>query len=192
MANPPVSAPEKPSLFARLRRELRNPSMLTVTLIVVAVLAGPLAVLVPSWVETAQQSLRDRAESNERRDAQLVDLSVQLPSQIAPWLLDRIEVMESASSPAEWNETLFTDGPCNANNLSQIPTGPFVVSVAETCESLQKIQSDHASECGSVQVCNISDTALGRLGAVRVALLDTFADAGLVIPYEREEEPVGP
>lgn len=192
MANPPVSAPQKESLQARFRRELRNPSMLTVVLIVVVVAAIPLAIFAPGWVETTRQSFEDRNAADALRDSQLISSSVLVPSQIAPWMLDRIEVMESADSPARWNQTSFTEGPCNSRNLSQLPAGQFSTAIVEGCGDLAQIQADHASECRSIQVCNISDTALARLDGVRINLLEAFSEAGLVIPYSREEERIGP
>lgn len=193
MANPPFNAPEQQSLLDRFRRELRNPSMMTVFLLIAAVLAIPLALLVPSWVETTRGSFQERQAADDLRDSTLISSSVQVPAQIAPWVLDQIEHMEDAGGPLTWHLTSFTEGPCNANNLSQLPAGPFADAIATSCVSLNQIQIDHADECLSVEACNFSSSVAERLDGVRVTLLDTFAEAGLVIPYTiRDEEPVGP
>lgn len=192
MANPPVNASEHQTLLARFRRELRNPSMMTVFLIIAAVLVIPLALLVPSWVETTRGSFQDRRAADELRDSTMISSSVQVPAQIAPWVLDQIEHMEDAGGPLTWHLTSFTEGPCNATNLSQLPAGPFADAIATSCVSLNQIQIDHADECPSVAACNFSSSVAERLDGVRVALLDTFAEAGLVIPYKRDEEPIGP
>lgn len=165
---------------------------MTVILIIVAVSAVPLALLVPSWVDTTRKSLQDRNASDALRESQLISSNVLVPSQIAPWMLDRIEIMERADSPAAWNRTSFTEGPCNTENLANLPEGPFADAIGVSCTDMQTIQTEFSSDCRSVQVCEISDAALARLDVVRVELLDAFADAGLVIPYTRDEEPVGP
>ncbi len=191
MANPTVPAPERQSIRDRLRRELRNPSMMTVFLIIVAVAAIPLALLVPSWVDTTRNSFEDRRAADRLRDSTILSASVLVPSQIAPWMIDQIERMEAADNPADWNFTSFVAGPCDRNNLTQLPPGKFAVAISNSCINLHEIQADHADECPSIQVCNLSDRAMNRLDGVRVSLLNTFADANLVLPYEQEEEASG-
>ncbi len=189
MANPPVNAPDQPTRRDRLRRELRNPSMTTVVIIVVAVLAIPMAILVPSWVDTTRQSLEDRSEAEAfREEFGLISSSVLVPSLIVPWMLDQIERMEQADSPADWSFTTFVAGPCDSTNLSQLPAGDFADSIDRSCKDMAQIQVDHADECPSIQVCNFSSRAMTRLDGVRTHLLDVFSDANFVIPYLREEE----
>lgn len=166
--------------------------MMTVFLIIAAVLAVPLALLVPSWVETTRGSFQERRAADELRDATLISSSVSVPAQITPWMMDQIERMEDADSPDEWHLTSFTEGPCDANNLSQLPAGQFADVIASSCSNLKTIQTDHSAECPSAQACNFSVRSADRLNGVRTNLIDTFAEAGFVIPYVRDEEPVGP
>lgn len=192
MANPPVGAPDHITLIERLRRELRNPSMVTVGIIIAAVLIVPLALLVPSWISTTQGSFQSRSESEAFQNRfGLLSSSVLVPSLIVPWMLDQVEDMEVADSPTDWHLTSFTAGPCDENNLSQLPEGQFADAIANSCTSMNQIQIDHSSECPSIQVCNISDRALERLAGVRTDLLNTFSDADFVIPYRPGEEASG-
>ena len=193
MANPSITADEKPGYIDRFRRELRNPSMMTVFLIIVAVSAIPLALLVPSWVNTTRQSFQDRNAADSLRDAQILSSSVLVPSQIVPWMLDQIERMETADSPADWHYTSYVAGPCDSHNLSQLPAGRFADSIADTCRGLLEIQLDHGDECTAIQTCRFSPEAGTRLAAVKQSLLDVFADADFVLPYiQEEEQPTGP
>ena len=191
MANAHANPPNETSLLARFRRELRNPSMTTVILIIVAVTAVPLAILVPSWVSTTQKSIQDRNAAERLRDAQLLSSSVLVPSQIVPWMLNQVKAMEEADSPADWSFTSFTGGPCHSNNLRQLPPGEFSDAIATSCTDLHAIQVDHADECPSIQVCNFSTQAGERLDGVRTHLLTVFEDADFVIPYRIQEEESG-
>lgn len=166
--------------------------MMTVILVVVAIAAVPLGLLVPSWVETTQKSLQDRSDAEALRDASLLSSSVIVPSQITPWMLGQIQRMENATNPAEWNRTSFTEGPCNPGNLSQLPRGQYADAIAASCADMMAIQEEHASDCRSIQACNISSVAQGRLESVRANLLQAFSDAGFVLPYSKEEQPAGP
>lgn len=191
MANPPVDAPGRESIWGRIRRELRNPAMTTVIVVFVAIVAVPLAILVPSWVSTTQESLEARRESDALRDATILSASALVPSQIVPWMLDQVERMETADSPADWGFTSFVAGPCLAENLSQLPAGPFSDAIARGCTDLHQLQVDHASECVSIQTCDFSSRSMERLAAVRTNLLSVFADADFVLPYVKDEEEPG-
>ncbi len=166
--------------------------MMTIGLIIAAVLVIPLALLVPSWVSTTQGSFQSRAESEAfQNEFGLLSSSVLVPSLIVPWMLDQIEDLEAADSPAAWNLTSFTAGPCDSGNLAQLPEGVFADAIATSCTGLNQIQIDHSSECISIQLCNFSDGARDRLNGVRVELLTTFDGADFVIPYRPGEEPTG-
>lgn len=174
--------------LARLRRELRNPSMTTVFLIVLAVAAIPLIMLVPSWISTTKGSLQERRAAESLRDAGILSSSVIIPSQITPWMLNQISRMENADSPFDWNYTLFTAGPCATTNLNQLPPGPYADAIRASCVDLRQIQSDYSDDCPSVGSCNIPPQAYTRLANTRTALLQAFSDAGFVLPYEVEEQ----
>jgi hypothetical protein len=176
---------------ARLRRELRNPSRLTVIIIVAMTLGVPLAMLLPSWVSTFQESLERRQRGEEFRDRGLVSANVLVPSQIAPWMLNEIDRMEGADSPASWKATDFKKGPCDEANLSQLPAGQYSDAVAASCADLHDIQTEYARNCISVATCAIPEVALKQLETVRDELLVAFSDAGFVLPYSDEEQSSG-
>ena len=188
MPAPPLNLYSDESRKARLRRELRNPSKLTVIIIVVATLGVPLAMLLPSWVSTFQDSLDRRQRGEEFRDRTLVSANVLVPSQIAPWMLNEIGRMEGADSPASWKATDFTKGPCDAVNLSQLPAGQYSDAVAATCADLHDIQTKYARNCISVATCAIPEVALTRLETAKDELLVAFSDAGFVLPYSNGEQ----
>ena len=192
MPAPPVNLYPDESKMARLRRELRNPSMLTIGIIVVAILAIPAALLVPSWVQTTRDSLQRRADADAQREQIIVSASVLVPSQIVPWMLNEIEQMEGATNPSTWNEVDFTQGPCNATNLSQLPVGKYADAIATACADLNETQTEYARTCVSVATCAIPEEGLAELAAVRTGLVDAFSDAGFVLEYQDEEEDVGP
>lgn len=163
--------------------------MRTVGLIVLAVLIVPLAMLLPSWISTTQDSFQARDDADAMRDSMIFSSSLLVPSQITPWMFGQIDRMKEVESPAEWNATSFTAGPCDAGNLSGLPSGKYADAISDACIDLHQIQVDYAGDCRSIQVCELSDTAVARLDQTRAALLEAFADSGFVTPYQREEEP---
>ena len=60
-----------------------------------------------------------------------------------------------------------------------------------TCTTLLQIQTDHALECPSIQLCNFSTRSAERLEGASAFLLDVFSDADFVIPYILNEEESG-
>jgi hypothetical protein len=178
--------------LARFRRELRNPSMATVLLIVLAVAAIPLILLVPSWVSTTKGSIKSRSDAESLRDASLLSSSVIVPSQITPWMLNQISRMEAADSPFDWNYTAFTAGPCAASNLGQLPPGQYSVAIRTSCTQLDLIQADYAGDCKTVAECAIPAEAYKRLASARSELLEAFSNAGFVLPYSDQEQQTGP
>lgn len=188
MPAPPVNLYPDESRTARLRRELRNPSMLTVGIILGVIVLIPLAILGPSWVNTTRDSLESRAQSDSLREQGLLSSEVRVPSQIVPWMLNEIAGMENVTGPASWTKVDFTQGPCFENNLSQLPAGTYADAIATACVNLNDIQSQHVSDCTTVQTCAIPEVAFERLASVRTGLLDAFSDAGFVLPYQEEEQ----
>jgi hypothetical protein len=177
--------------LARFRRELRNPSMTTVFLIVAAVISIPLIMLVPSWISTTRGSIQERRAAEDLRDAALLSSDVIIPSQITPWMLNQISRMENADTPFEWNYTLFTAGPCAPTNLSQLPPGKYSEAIRTSCGNLFRVQTDYADDCPTVDSCNLPPDAYTRLASIRTNLMDAFSDAGFVLPYNVEEQQAG-
>ena len=69
-----LSFENNPTRGARFRRELRNPSMITVILIVVGVLTIILAPFAPTWVTTARDSFDTIAQQKAMQEASLSPL----------------------------------------------------------------------------------------------------------------------
>lgn len=173
---------------ARLRRELRNPSIVTVIVMIVAVLAVPLAILTPSWVSTTQGSLELRQAAGAQRDAAIVSASSLVSSQIVPWMLNQVTQLETADDPESWHNTSFSEGPCNSTNLSNLPAGKYADAISTSCSELGDIQISFSADCASANACVVSDAALSRLSSTRQALLATFSEAGFVSDYKAYDE----
>ena len=191
MADFSTNASSPPSRLDRVRRELRNPSMLTVILIAVIVAAVPIAIMAPKWVSTAQHNLGQRNEANQLREDSMVSVEVFIPSLIAPWMANQMDRMMVAASPEEWNRTSFTNGPCFTRNLSQLPDGKYSAAIVQACHDMDSIQSRYAGECPSAETCNFSQDARAALITARAEMFEVFSDAGLVLP-PRTEQDIGP
>jgi type II secretory pathway pseudopilin PulG len=188
MAPHPTPVMVENNRMARLRRELRNPSMTTVFLIVLAVISIPLLMLVPSWISTTRGSIQERRSAEDLRDAALLSSDVIIPSQITPWMLNQVSRMENAGTPLEWNYTLFTAGPCSTTNLNQLPAGKYSEAIRTSCGDLFQVQTDYADACTSAASCDLPPEAYTRLASIRTNLMDAFSDAGFVLPYNIEEQ----
>ncbi len=171
------------SIPVRLRREFRNPSMVTVLVAIIALLAIPLSILVPKWVVITQESFGYRAAAGEQRETALLPASALVSSHMLPWIRNEIRRLESAETPEEWNFTPFTEGPCDSTNLSDLPAGKYADAIASTCEGLLQIQREFSSDCRIETSCDVSTAALERLSSTRKTLNDTFAGAGFVSDY---------
>jgi hypothetical protein len=166
--------------------------MLTVVLIVFLAIAIPSAILAPSWVNTAQTSFEQRSQAEDRADQGRISMSILVPSQIAPWLVNRIHTMINATGPLEWREVSFRTGPCSVHNLEQLPPGIFADAVAESCVRLDAIQQQYSVNCSRAVTCDVPEVARQQLIQVRTDLYDVFEKAGLVLPYIADEQNAGP
>ena len=191
MADFSTNASPRPSWLERVRRELRNPSMLSVILIVVVVAAVPIAIMAPKWVSTAQHNLGQRDQATQLREDSMVRVEVFIPSLIAPWMANQMDRMMVASSPEAWNRTSFTNGPCLSRNLSELPDGKFSDAIVQACHDMVAIQARYAGECPSTDSCNFSDESRAALVAARAEMFKGFEGSGLVLP-PRGEQAVGP
>ena len=90
------------SRIARFKRELRNPSMVTVILIALAITTVVLAPFAPGWVSTAQHSFEAMSEQDALNEAGLSTIGAVVPSQIAPWLATQARTMTEAQGPLAW------------------------------------------------------------------------------------------
>ncbi len=178
----------KESVPGRLRREIRNPSMLTVLIAIIAVLAIPTAILVPKWVSITQDSFEVRAAAGAQRESAIIGASALVSSHIVPWMLNEVQRLETAEDPAQWRLTSFTQGPCDSTNLSNLPVGTHSDAIARSCSELLQIQTDFSNDCVSATSCRVTDAALNRLSLVRHSLVDAFTGAGFVSDYQAYDE----
>lgn len=167
----------------RLRRELRNPSLLTVAILVVLVLAIPAAIILPGIINTASTNLAERNEQRRQRVENLLPEAVVLPAQVTPWLFSRIRIMQEATTPEEWFIADFKDGPCNPANLAQFPSGQFTTGIFRACSDIDRIQTKFAETC-QVGNCDLPRTAILELDGAAIRLVETFSDANFALPYE--------
>jgi hypothetical protein len=187
MANTPADLFASESRMDRLRRELRNPSMLTVIIITALVLAIPLAIFVPKWVSTTQNSLEERAQDTALRDDTMLSITELVPGQVAPWLASHINRMLVADSPFEWTRVSFASGPCLPANLAQLPGGKYSEAIVTACQDMAAAQVEYARECPNVANCNFSAESRAELTRIRTEMFDAFADSGFVLPTRTEQ-----
>lgn len=183
-----LSFDNQTSRSARLRRELRNPSMITVILIAVAVVGIISAPFAPGWVSTTRASIESLAKEDEIREASINSASVVIPSQITPWLAAQTNKMIKAEGPLDWQVVSFRRGPCAEENLVQLPAGKYATAIATACDDLNDIQQRYSGDCFLAASCNVSDGAKQEITATMDHVWDAFSDAGFVLPYEVVEE----
>lgn len=171
--------------FARLRRQLRNPSLLTFIVLSLLAISIPLAIMFPGFYSGAQEGI-----VRIRRDVSIDFLEVSIPSRINPYLQRHIDTMQEADRPIEWRPVSFRHGPCLADNLSQLPVGKYSDGVADACATLDDIQTEYASSCVASDTCHIPSEAVSRLQAVSDGLNAVFSDA--YSGYSEKEEDFTP
>ena len=158
--------------FARLRRQIRNPSLLTFLIMALVVLAIPVGIAFPGFYSGAKEGVR------RIQQQQVVQfLEVATPSFVYPYLQRNINEMKNAQSQYEWRRISFKLGPCHQANLSQFPVGKYTDGIANACQDLHNIQLDFAGDCDSATSCNIPPAAIARLDVVSTGLQETFSDA---------------
>ncbi len=183
-----LSYDDNPSRSARIRRELRNPSMLTIFLIVVVTSTIIFAPFVPGWVSTTQDSFKSLSKSKEIQEASMSSLGAIVPSQIAPWLSSKVNTMINAEGPLDWQVVSFRTGPCDSDNLSHLPESKYSTSIATACGELDDIQQLYSGDCFLASNCNVPDIAKEELTATMDAVWEAFSDAGFVLPYDEFEQ----
>jgi hypothetical protein len=183
-----ISFDNDSSKRARLRRELRNPSVLTILLIVIVVCVVLIGPFTPGWVSTTQKSLADIAKTKEINKASMSSISAVIPSQISPWLANQANTMINAEGPLDWKVVSFRTGPCNGDNLSQLPPGKYSDSIGTACVELDGIQQAYSGKCIRAADCNIPEVAKEEILAAIDQVWEAFSDAGFVLPYDLIEE----
>ena len=158
--------------LARLRRQLRNPSLLTFLILTVIALSIPVGIALPGFYSGAKEGI-----VRIRQDPVVHFLEVATPSFVYPYLQRNIQQMKNATSQYEWRRISFKLGPCFEPNLSQFPDGKYTQGISSACQDLHQIQLDFAEDCISATSCNIPPAAIARLDAVSERLQETFADA---------------
>ena len=180
------------SRIARFKRELRNPSMVTVILIGLAITTVVLAPFAPGWVSTAQHSFEAMSEQDALNEAGLSTIGAVVPSQIAPWLATQARTMTEAQGPLEWKAVSFKRGPCDAGNLSQLPVSKYSNAIAQACSSFDEIQQRYSGDCFIASDCNVPEVATAEIMQTMDQVWEAFSDAGFVLPYTEVEQQVFP
>ncbi len=175
----PVDFGDEDSVFARLRRQLRNPSILTFIIVCIVVLTIPVAIAFPGFYKGAQEGI-----VRIRQEPVTYFLKASTPSWINPYLQRHISKMQNAEVPVEWHGVSFQHGPCFGGNLSQLPDGKYSDAIVKACGDLHDIQSEYAGDCATTGNCNIPPVAVDRLQQVsedlRIAFSDAYNDYSLV------------
>jgi hypothetical protein len=173
---------------ARFRRELRNPSMLTIFLIVAIVSVVVFAPFVPGWVSTTKNSFEAMAKKKEINEASMSSITAIVPSQISPWLATQANTMINAEGPLDWQVVSFRSGACNGDNLSQLPSGKYSDSIGAACVQLDLIQQRYSGKCFRAVDCNVPEVAKEEIRAAIDNVWVAFSDAGFVLPYDEIEQ----
>lgn len=160
------------SWFAKLRRQIRNPSLPTFIIMALVILAIPIAIIAPGFYSGAKEGI-----VRIRQEPTLHFLEVATPSYVYPYLQRNIQVMKAAETQLQWRRTSFKLGPCHETNLRQFPEGKYTNAISSACTDLHQIQLDYADECASATSCNIPPAAITRLDTVSTQLQTAFSDA---------------
>ena len=180
------------SRIARFKRELRNPSMITVILMVLVATTVVLAPFAPGWLSTTRESFGAMAEQRERNEAGISSIGAIVPSRIAPWMAVQARTMIAAEGPLEWKAVSFRRGPFDAGNLSQLPVSKYSNAIAQACSSFDEIQQRYSGDCFIASDCNVPEVAITEIMQTMDQVWEAFSDAGFVLPYTEVEQQVLP
>ena len=182
----PIDFGDNDSKFAKFRRQLRNPSLFTFILISLVALAVPVLIVLPGFYSGARENL---PYFNNDLRVSLFELRVAVPSNIIPYLRQRMEIMRGADNPDEWNGVSYESGPCNQGNLDGLPEGKYSDAVAMACASIYSVQTDFGALCQSAESCYVPNAAVERLDEIESELLLSFHDAYSYLAEEESAEP---
>lgn len=180
----PIDFGDGDGLVARVRRAIRNPSLLTFIVMALVVLAIPVLIVAPGFYSGARENL-PYFDSEFR--VRLFELRVAVPSNIVPYLRQRMEIMRNADEPTEWNAVSPTSGPCNAGNLAELPEGKYTDAIAVACEGIYGVQTEYTDSCSAADACAPPAEAIAKIDAIEDALLAEFIDAYSYLSTENEE-----
>ena len=158
--------------LAKLRRQIRNPSLPTFIVMTLVALSIPLAIVGPGFYSGAREGI-----VRIQKGTFVQFLEVSTPSHVYPYLQRNIQLMKTADTQYDWRRISFRLGPCHEANLAQFPQGKYTDGIAKACDDLHNIQLDFAADCTTNTSCNIPPVAIARLGTVSTNLQETFADA---------------
>ena len=172
-----VFADDDTTFKGKLRKHLRNPPMRTALLIVIIIVAIPVAIAYPKVSSVAEENWTNVQRARERHF-----VHVTAASWIYPFLRRQTVRMQEADVPIEWRGVSFVYGPCFPQNLDQLPVGKYSYSIRTACTSLHEIQTKYSDDCAQTSACNIPEEAKFELQIVLDRLKVAFSDANLVQP----------
>lgn len=182
----PIDFGDNDSAFARFRRQLRNPSLLTFVVLTLAALAVPVLILLPGFYSGARENIR---YFTTEFTVNIFELQVAVPSNIVPYLRQRMEIMRNAAGPSEWNGVSFESGPCNLDNLTELPEGKYADAVAVACQRIYTVQTTYGASCATASSCAVPVAAVAELDEIEAELLLEFSDAYSYLAEEETSEP---
>ncbi|MBI4219725.1 MAG: hypothetical protein HY682_06230 [Chloroflexi bacterium] len=166
------------------RRRVRNPSIpFTITLILLIVgLFG--AFFGPSIVERGLAGYRETRRLREREFVESPE------TWIRPWLVNKIDVMLSADQPHEWRPVDFRYGPCDRENVSQLPSDKLREAISRACGDLHATQMKYAEFCAVTDRCSLPNEA--RVGLLEIEKRLDLAFEGVLfdgpVTYEQSAD----
>ena len=169
---------------ADMRQRVRNPSIKMIAGIIIFLVAIAGGILGPTVIKDGIENYQ------EIRSNQKFEFADPIESWIRPWMVLQANEMLSAERPEQWRPHNFVFGPCSADNTRQLPTRELREAIVYSCGELARVQASHAAECPSTNQCLISEGAKEEIRAVVAVLDQAFGDAGLVLPYTTDEQPV--
>ena len=182
----PIDFGDDDSVVARFRRQLRNPSLLTFIVISLIVVTIPVLIVLPGFYSGARENL---PYFTTEFSVPLIELRIAVPSNVVPYLRQRMMIMRNADEPVEWGGVSFQDGPCKATNLDQLPVGRYADAVAEACRSIHVVQTEFSSYCDTPTSCAVPAEAVQRLDEIEDAMMQVFVGAYSSLREEQTADP---
>ncbi len=175
-----LSYEEDNSLSARIRREMRNPSLRTIAIVVVTVIVVVSAPFVPTWVNSARTGIADVTEDHDLTKASTLPKNDLTDEQVALWMAEQGQTMIDATNPLGWKVVNFRFGPCSPENLGDMAQGPYATTVVQACASMADIHGRYQRDCFLASSCNVKDAAKDEIRVVIDVVLAAHSDAGYV------------
>jgi hypothetical protein len=170
---------EDNSFSQRLQREIRNPSKRSVLVLVVLVLIV-VSPFLSGWITNTKDGIGD-AGHDTTQDS-VVSVGELDAEALAPWLVGQAEIMQSATTPLNWQIGNFYIGNCSDESVENRAAGAFRDAIGGACDSLADIQGRYARDCHIAATCSVKDEAKTELTAVIDLLKSAHAGAGYTWP----------